>query len=183
MRKSLNKGLSLLELMVVLAIVSIIAGYGFISFGGILEKQKLKSAGEIIFADLRLAQSEAIKRNKAVFVSFKRQNTNWCYGISVGKECDCGDPTECMVDTVRKVTTSDKFSGINLQKAKFAGNTTYTAFDPVNGFAKASGVKNGSIWLKSKDGTQLAIIVNRLGRVRFCSPTLSEYSNICPTPP
>lgn len=185
MQKVINNGMSLLEILIILSIVAIIAGYSFISFSGILERQKLKSAGEIIFADLRLAQSEAIKRSKSVFVSFNKQDNSdaWCYGINVGSKCDCTKQDECKIDDVRKVTSSLKFKDINLQKAKFAGNKEYTAFEPTSGFAQASGVKNGSIWLQSKSGYQLAIIVNRIGRVRFCSPTLSEYSNICPTPP
>ena len=177
--------MSMLEILLTLSIISIIAGYGFISFSGILDKQKLKSAGEVIFADLRLAQSEAIKRNKTVYVSFAKEDNskNWCYGINLGSKCDCTKVDECKIDDIRKVTSNEKFKGIELQKAKFAGNKEYTAFDPTNGFAQAGGIKNGSIWLKSKNDIQLAIIVNRLGRVRFCSPTLTEYSSVCPTPP
>ena len=183
MQKAINKGFSLLEIMLILGIVSIIAGYSFISFSEIIEKQKLKSAGEIIFSDLRLAQSEAIKRNDTVYVSFTKDENNWCYGINIGSNCDCTNLNECKIDDIRKVSSNEKFKGISLQKAKFAGDKEYTAFDPKNGFAQADGIKNGTIWLQSKNGTQLAIVVNRLGRVRFCSPTLLEYSNICPTPP
>lgn len=178
-----NKGVTLIELLIALSIVIIIAGYSSMSFSSYLERQRLKAAGETIFADLRLAQSEAIKRNKTVFVDFETYAGGWCYGINVGKECSCSTNNDCQIDNVTKVNSSEKFNDITLQRARFAGNKDYTAFDPVKGFAQAEGVRNGTIWLQSNDGTQLAVIVNRLGRVRFCSPTLPGYSKQCPTAP
>jgi len=183
MKKSSNKGLTLLELLIALSLIVIIIGYSFTSFSSYIEIQKLKAAGETIFTDLRLAQSESIKRNQTVFVDFKTYEGGWCYGVSVSSPCNCSKANTCEVDNVDNVKGNERFEGITLQRAKFAGNKNYTAFNPVKGFAEANGVKNGTIWLKSKNGTQLAVIVNRLGRVRFCSPTLPEYSNQCPTPP
>lgn len=70
-----------------------------------------------------------------------------------------------------------------MQKARFAGGTDYTAFDPVKGFAQKNGVKNGTVWLKSSNDDQLAVVLNRVGRVRLCSPTLSKYTKQCPKAP
>jgi len=178
-----NKGVTLIELLIALSIVVIIAGYSITSFSSYMERQKLKAAGETIFADLRLAQSESIKRNQTVYVDFETYEGGWCYGVNVGSECSCNTKNSCQLDNVEKVKSNERFNGITLESAKFAGNKDYTAFDPVKGFAQADGVKNGTIWLQSDDGTQLAVIVNRLGRVRFCSLTLSGYSNQCPAFP
>ena len=183
MQKSSNCGLTLLELIVAISVMAIVTAYGVASFGGFLERQRLKAAGETIFSDLRFAQSEAIKRNKKVYVTFKKQTDSWCYGSNIGSPCDCYVESQCKIDDVNTVVSGDKFKSIMLQKARFAGNKDYTAFDPIKGFALASGVKNGTVWLQSKNGTQLAVIVNRMGRVRFCSPTLIEYPSRCPTPP
>jgi len=178
-----NKGVTLIELLIALSIVVIIAGYSITSFSSYMERQKLKAAGETIFADLRLAQSESIKRNRTVYLDFETYEGGWCYGVNVGSECSCSTESNCQIDNVDKVKSSERFEGITLQRARFAGNNDYTAFNPVKGFAQADGVRNGTIWLQSNDGTQLAVIVNRLGRVRFCSPTLPGYSNQCPTAP
>lgn len=183
MQKSSNKGLTLLELLITLSILAIVSYYSSASFSTFLDKQRLKSAGETIFSDLRFAQSEAIKQNKKVFVTFKQKTNQWCYGSNVGSACDCFEDNQCKINGVTKIVNSDKFKNIQLQQAKFAGNKDYTAFDPIKGFALADGVKNGTVWLKSNQGTQLAIIVNRMGRVRFCSPTLFEYPNKCPKLP
>jgi len=183
MQTSSNKGVTLLELLVALSIVAIIAGFGIHSITSYMEKQKLRAAGETIFADLRLAQSESIKRNQTVFVDFETYEGGWCYGVNIGSECSCRRENSCQINNVDKVKSSERFSGITLQRARFAGNNDYTAFNPVKGFAQADGVRNGTIWLQSNDGTQLAVIVNRLGRVRFCSPTLPGYSNQCPASP
>ncbi|HFE36945.1 MAG TPA: prepilin-type N-terminal cleavage/methylation domain-containing protein [Gammaproteobacteria bacterium] len=183
MHKSSNHGLTLLELIITLSILAIITSYGATSFRHILERQQLKAAGETVFADLRFAQSEAIKRNKKVYVTFKKQAENWCYGINIDSPCDCNVENQCQIDNINKIISSHQFKNIALQKARFAGNKDYTAFDPIKGFALANGVKNGTIWLQSKNSTQLAIIVNRMGRVRFCSPTLIEYPHQCPALP
>jgi len=183
MRKFTNSGMTLLEVIITMSILAILVGASAPYISDIMERQKLKAAGETIFADLRLAQSEAIKRNQTIFVDFKTSASDWCYGTNVGNSCDCGTPGQCQIDNIDKVVRGERFKGISLQKAKFAGNKSYTAFDPLKGFALADGVKNGSIWLKSSNGTQLAIIVNRLGRIRFCSPTMNEYSQQCTAPP
>ncbi len=183
MRKQQNQGLSLLELIVALSILAIVLAYSGASFSGFLDRQRLKAAGETIFSDLRLAQSEAIKRNEKIFVTFKKRDKNWCYGSNLGSACDCFEENQCKIEGVTQVVNGDQFKNINLQKARFSGNRDFTAFDPIKGFALAGGVKNGTIWLQSQDETQLAIIVNRMGRVRFCSPTLIEYPNKCPKPP
>jgi len=164
--------------MIALSILAILSTVAVGSYKSLLDRQRLKAAGETIFADLRLAQSEAIKQNKKIFVSFKNQSSGWCYGISNTRPCDCRSADQCKINNVSSITRSNQFRGVSLQKARFAGGTDYTAFDPVKGFAVADGVKNGSIWLKSKDDS-LAVIINRLGRIRFCSKTLADYPNRC----
>lgn len=183
MQNNRNLGITLIEVIIVLAIVAIVTATSAPYFGDLIDKRRLIGAGETLFSDLRLAQSESIKRNQTIFVSFKKTGDNWCYGMNEGSECDCQIPSECKIDNIRKVKTNENFKNITLQKARFAGNRTYTAFDPLKGYAQANGVKNGSIWLQSTNGTQLALIINRLGRVRFCSPTLPNYSRQCPTLP
>lgn len=183
MQRSSNTGLTLLELIISMSILTIIAFYSTMTFSDFLDKQRLKHAGETLFSDLRFAQSEAIKRNQKVFVTFKQKEEKWCYGTQVGSSCDCFTKNQCQIDGFDKVVNSEQFKNIHLQRARFAGNKDYTAFDPIKGFALAGGVKNGTIWLQSSKGTQIAVIVNRMGRVRFCSPTLLEYPNKCPKNP
>lgn len=177
-----SEGLTYLELVIVLTVLCIFLGAASISISQLIAKTRLESAAQTIYSDLRFAQSESLNHNKTIFVSFIHENEKWCYGFSENKSCDCTKANECKIGDNEKVVTHETFKGVEIQKSRFAGNKNYTAFSPRNGFAVANGAKNGTIWLK-KDDMQIAVIVNRLGRVRFCSPTLTEYSQQCPKAP
>ncbi len=177
------RGVTLLGVMITLLIISIIAGFSTVWFNDIIVSQRLQGAAQQVYTDLRAAQSEAIKRNNTVYVHFKKTTTDWCYGFSLNADCDCTVANSCQLDGIERTTTNDAFKGIILQQSRFAGGTEYTAFDPRNGFAQAGALKNGTVWFKSANDDQIAVILNRLGRVRFCSPTLENYSNQCPTRP
>ena len=181
-KRKTDNGFTLIETVIVVTITGIILGLASISLLDFIAKTKLESAAKTLYTDLRFAQSESITKNKTVFVSFAHENEEWCYGFSETKHCDCTKENECKINGKEKVIKHQDFKGVEIQKARFAGGKKYTAFNPRNGFASANGVKNGTVWLKNDD-MQIAVIVNRLGRVRFCSPTLSEYSKQCPKAP
>jgi len=178
-----NKGITTIELIVVISIIGILAAAAVNSYSNSITNKRLESAANQIYADLKLAKSEAKAKNKTIFVSFKGTGKNWCYGINEETACNCKKPDSCLLNESEKIYNSVAFKDINLQKARFAGGGSSTAFDPKRGFAVGNGVKNGTIWLKADNDNQLAVIVNRLGRVRFCSPQLAGYSKSCPTPP
>ena len=181
--KQKHKGFTLVEIFITLIIVGLIVGFVLTSFHDNVTNQRLKNAAESIFADLKLAKSEASKRNQTVYVSFASNGSSWCYGLSEGSPCDCNINNFCSLDHVDKVRSSQSFKNVQLQYAQFAGKSSYTAFDPGKGFAIGKGVKNGTIWLKATNGSQIAIILNRVGRVRMCSPTLPGYPRKCPKNP
>jgi len=183
MYKNKNVGFTLLEMLLTISIVAILASAASIFMGDIIDKKRLENAAYQISTDLRLAQSEAIKQNKKIYVSFNYNSDNWCYGLNENQKCDCLTDKLCRISGLQKIKTNETFKNVTLQKAQFAGKKSYTAFDPVKGFPIADGLKNGSIWLKSENELQMAIVINRLGRIRLCSPNLSDYSNKCPTPP
>lgn len=180
------KAFTLIELLVTLAIVGIVTVWASISLFNFIEQQRLEGAANQIFSDLKLAQSEALKQGKTVFVNFESDGDSWCYGMSMEAPCNCSETNNsCQIDEEEWITDNEQFKGIVLQKAGFAGggsNNNFTAFDPKDGFAQAGSVKNGSIWLRSSKD-QMAVIVNRLGRIRFCSPTIGKYKGKCTKAP
>jgi len=159
------------------------AGGAISSYYNHISNQRLENAANQIFADLKQAKSEALKQKKTIFVSFKGENKNWCYGINEDLPCDCTKKDVCLLKGSERIISNNNFEGIELQSARFAGDSTSTAFDPNRGFAIGNGVKNGTIWLKAKNDSQVAIIINRIGRVRFCSKDLNGFSTNCPRMP
>lgn len=61
-----DRGFSVVELMVVIAVLAIILGIGMPSFQNMLENSRLNSAAESLADSFRLARSEAIARNETV---------------------------------------------------------------------------------------------------------------------
>lgn len=77
-----NKGYSLIEVMVVLALVGAIPVLATSAFSAILNSSRINSGAEAIFNSLHLTRSEAVKRNSRVVM---------CKS-STGLECtDAGD--------------------------------------------------------------------------------------------
>jgi len=177
------RGFTLIELMVSISIFSIILGYSAISLHDLYVKKRVESAAQKIYSDLRFAQSESIKLNAPVFVSFSHSNNEWCYGINLHAPCDCNKAQACKLVDREQIVNQSMFRDVSMIKSKFAGNKNYTTFDPRKGFAIGGGVRNGTIWLASSKNDLFAIVISRMGRVRICSPSVSGYSQQCPTAP
>ena len=62
------RGVTLLELLIVLAIMAIVAGFMIPMFGGPISTSELRSAARELAAGLRLAQSEAVSQRRQTFL-------------------------------------------------------------------------------------------------------------------
>lgn len=176
-------GFTLIELMISVVVLSIIAGFSAISLNNLFVKKRVENAAIKVYTDLRYAQSEAIKFNSPVYVSFSSTTNAWCYGMSLNQPCDCQVANSCKIVDQKKVTSHVPFKDVSLVKSKFAGNKNYTVFDPRKGFAIGGGIKNGTVWLSSANNELMAVVVSRTGRVRLCSPSINGYSQQCPKVP
>lgn len=65
-----NSGFTLIEVMVVIAIIAVLAGVGIPAFSRWLPNYRLKSAATDIFSNMQLAKMEAIKTNNNVSILF-----------------------------------------------------------------------------------------------------------------
>lgn len=90
-RRGGQKGISLLEVMITVAIVSILIGIAAPSFRTYIMNQRAQAIGYRLMADLRMARSEAIEQNTSC--SVKRIGESWSSGWQI---IDCG--TDCAAD-------------------------------------------------------------------------------------
>jgi len=191
-------GFTLLELMVTLAIASILLSIGVPSFNGMFDKLRLKNTSEQIYSHMQRARFEAVSRKVEVGVNFSADNSaTWAYGISDANNgsCDTGLTTAgaddaCTlviddgdgsvhglngtVDTADKVLmlfTNGDHRDIKMQFTG-AGGANSIVFDPVLGTARDSSgaLRTGEILLESNRGLKLKVVVGVLGNVRICSP-------------
>ena len=66
--RHVSRGVTLLELLIVLALMAIVAGFVMPMFGGPVSTSELRASARQLAAGLRLAQSEAISEHRETFL-------------------------------------------------------------------------------------------------------------------
>jgi len=84
-----QRGLSLVELLAGLVILSVLVSVAAPSFSRMVAEQRLRQVGSELRISLATARSEAVKRNEAV--SLIKQGSDWSTGwcIEAGKTSNC----------------------------------------------------------------------------------------------
>jgi type IV fimbrial biogenesis protein FimT len=171
-------GFTLVELLIVVALIGVLAALGAPAFTKMMERGRLRGAAEGVFSDLQLARTEAIKRNAEVWVTFSSAapTTNWCYGMRLASACTCTitDPANaaaCQIDGVLRVARGSDYRDVVLDPG-FATVATRAVFSPRQGAAQTSAgaPHNGTVALSLKNDS-VNVVVALLGRVSTCSPT------------
>lgn len=156
-------GLTLVELLVVMAISAILLTVAIPSFISLMQANRLRGAADVLLADLRLSVAESTKRGDNVLVSFQRNTdgSNWCYGLSVQASCNCRETNSCQINNAEHVVRGTNFSGILASPT----HSNYW-FNP-----KRATITAGNITFTAQDGKQLRVLVSGYGRIRPCSPS------------
>lgn len=146
-----SRGFTLIELIVVIAVVAILLGLGVPSFREQLARRALEGAATELSSDLQYARSQAVSSNAATTLV---TNSTTQYTIATG-------------GTTHKIVTMDPALTIT-------SGVTVT-YDPLRAMANATSITVSS----SKTAAQLRLDTNPMGRVTICSPSgsLKGYSS------
>lgn len=162
---SSERGVTLIETMVIVAVVAIITMVALPSFGTLLEKMRLRSAAEALYSELHFARSEALKRKENMVVTFAWNASEWRYGTDTAV-CD-----PFTLDDCERVVSSDDHPGISLTDDDVDFNGNFTGFEPMLGTStfSESGVTlhNGTATFSSPSGMTKAVIVAPIGRIKI----------------
>jgi type IV fimbrial biogenesis protein FimT len=161
-----HQGITLLELLIVLAITVILTVQAVPAFVNLIERHRVSATAENLYYALQNARTEAVKRNALVYVSFQ-SGTSWCYGINTGSACSCAVPSGCNLGTFSYTAVS----GISLSVTGFSSNTVQ--FDGTHGAANTTGSVTFTITGQSN---LITVSVSRLGNLRMCSTGISGYA-------
>jgi prepilin-type N-terminal cleavage/methylation domain-containing protein len=86
------RGLTIVELMVVIAVLGVLVAISAPSMREIIVKQRLKSVNAELVTDLQFARSNAVARNQQIRIEFKKTSAMSCYVVFVFSYvggCDC----------------------------------------------------------------------------------------------
>ncbi|WP_116475057.1 GspH/FimT family pseudopilin [Zobellella maritima] len=111
MKKS-QSGLTLIELLVGMLVLAVLLSIAVPSFQTLRQQYTVRSAGMAIYADLQLARSEAVQRNKDITVCFSGSGTaNWSYQIN-----DLVDSSDCSggINEIIESTNSQHYPVVTL---------------------------------------------------------------------
>jgi type IV fimbrial biogenesis protein FimT len=151
-----GRGLTLIEIAVVVAMLAILATMAVPTLGDRLARQRLASAGEELALDMAEARHQAAQAGQALHLVFT-PGSDWCYAVARSPGCGCAAPEACQI----KVVHGSDHPGVTLASA------TNASFDPA-----AVALSAGGAELLGVHGRQaLRVALSPLGRARLCSPS------------
>ncbi|MEJ2099451.1 MAG: GspH/FimT family pseudopilin [Desulfobacterales bacterium] len=158
MRK--DSGFSIVELMTVIAIISILAGIAVPSYISWRANSQLNRAALDVYGNLQRAKSEAVKRNALCAVTFSAND----YTVYM-------DNGNLLYDAGEEVISSNPWSeypGVNLDNTTFTDPVNSIAFAP-DGLPRKNGnaLGSGDVTLSYKGNRQKTIEVLIAGTIRI----------------
>ena len=176
-------GFTLVELMVTLAVATILLVLATPSFVDMIDKARLKGVVDSSVDLIKDARAEGVKHNRNVAVAFAGTSAAWCVGATAAGEtgvtagdaipalaaCDCSsDPTKCTIGGQQKLISSDANNGVAIDSTavSFSFDGRLGTVSPL-----ATQVATFSSPRKMFD---LKMTVTPLGQVSLCVPSTSK---------
>lgn len=160
----ISPGISLLELLITVAVVSVIITAGAPALIESFRYQRVKAAAQSGYFMLQYARSVAISKGSDVAIDFASGNS-WCVGISDSGPCDCTVVQSCTIDDVEQRVTASDYAGVQMSSLTFdMGEAT---IDGTHGMAAGNA---GTLELSDGENT-LRLVMSNLARLRICTET------------
>lgn len=159
------KGVTLIELLVSLAVLGILISIGIASYNHLFAQQNLMQKSEKLYHFLRLANSQAILKNKVIYCHFCQVSTGaWQIMMSDNNACDCLDMNKCSLEG--RLVSEDISDGNSVYI--FSNDITFSSKQASYAPMRFD-VNTGSVKLSDSSGAKLKVIQSTM-RLRICSP-------------
>jgi type IV fimbrial biogenesis protein FimT len=165
--RSAQRGLTLIEACVALAVVAVLAGTALPSMEGSRKKQVLDGTAAELATDLHFARSESLARNQGVRVSFHTvAGGGQCVLLHTGSTADCGCDAAGAAHCVGSATLIKAHAIAADAAVHVSANVPSMRFDPTRGTVTPA----GTISVTLADGRAVNHVLSPMGRLRSCSP-------------
>lgn len=175
-----SRGFTLIELMVVIAVLAIMLALAAPSFADFFQRYRLRGAADKVATLLASARAEAVMRNRNVSIDFKGAGTAWCVGAKATPEpavlgdkvegsssCDCqADAGSCELSAGRTLTVpSSDLGGVSI-----GALPATLVFSSKNGATEPLGTTATASMQSPNNKYTLRLDVSPLGRATLCVP-------------
>ena len=183
-RRRMSHGLTLIEMIVVIAVAGVLLTLAAPSFRDFILMQRLKGVNAQLVTDLQFARSEAAARGQWARLSFRSNEAMTCYSIytsdSNATRCNClnGAGSACS-GTMQEIRTVQvpKSRGVQVNVLVDRSNEYAFAFDHISGGIVSIPTDRASAPVpafrvqSSIDADRvLRTEIGRAGRVTVCAP-------------
>jgi type IV fimbrial biogenesis protein FimT len=181
----MQRGFSLIESVVVLAVLGVLVAMSISTVGDIIHGLRLAGASNDVLQQLHLARSEAVKRNSRVVLCTTADGEScaseggWELGwllFQDGNNTGTREPAEPVLERVRPLPP-DFHLGANTPLAR------YVSYGPLGDARMVSGAFQAGTFtvcrISAKRGEARKIVINTAGRPR----SEKVEVNSCPPPP
>jgi prepilin-type N-terminal cleavage/methylation domain-containing protein len=164
-----QRGFTVFELMMTVAITSIVLTLGMPSMVSAIEKRRTVAAAERVYGQLQLARLQSVAQSEQVFAEFWFSDPDWGMGVTDDMAiCDPEDNAPAC--TVRDVDGANGvtywMSGADFDNITVESSANIT-FSPQRATATAATIDVSST---GKIGYLMRVEVGLLGQISLCSP-------------
>jgi len=162
-----QEGFTLIEMMIVVAIVAIILSLAVPSFNDFFEKNRLKRATEAVYGLVVSAKAESAMRDADMQVTINAGE--WCVGYATTANCNCtlSNPSAVGACAV-PVAGTDVLKVVD--GLDFPDVTLATNYGASVAFNRLRGTAPGGTLNFVSGNWQLDLVISNEGRLRLCVP-------------
>lgn len=163
-----SAGFSLIELMVVIAIIGILAVIGMPSYNTWIQNSRIRNGAESILNGLQLARSEAVARNTNIDFVLTDVASGWTVG--------CNAPSATCPAVIQSRSASEGSGGTSatVNGASVANTVRFSNLGTLINVGGAMTIDVDSTVLSGSESRELRIQISTSGSVRMCDPNVGS---------